>query len=129
MIGRIKITVRESTGSIKGSFVINNQVQNAVIYALSAKVRDNTNFPDAYVPNIMSISNTLLQTKTPQIQSRAILSDGGMYFYIQTQFDQGRDGMGIYHVSFCTSRPCKVIFPGCIGTARSRLSSKSRARR
>jgi hypothetical protein len=99
MIGRIEITVRESTGSIKGSFGINNRVQNAVIYALSAKVRDNTNFPDAYVPNIMSISNTLLQTKTPQIQSRAILSDGGMYFYTQTQFDQGRDGMGIYHVS------------------------------
>lgn len=98
MKGKIRITIRRGDGTVSHDCTISNTVQAVVINALAAKIRDNTLFPDEYVPNFMSITNNLMQTVYPRIQSRAALANGGMYFYASSQFDDGEANMAIYSV-------------------------------
>jgi len=96
--GQIRIRIIGSDGCVKSAHTVNNQIQPVVRYALAAKMRDNTLFPDDYVPNFLSVTSNHMETVFPRIQSRAVLANGGMYFFTITQFSQGDDGMYVYSV-------------------------------
>lgn len=98
MTGRIRIKVRGSDGRVKLDRTVGNAIQTVVRDALAAKIRDDTPFPDEYVPNFLSVTSSLMETVYPRIQSRAILASGGMYFFAITEFTQGDNNTAIYSV-------------------------------
>lgn len=100
MVGQIEITVSDAQGKVKGQFVIDNQVSETVINALAAKMRDDTDFGDHYVPNFMQIGNNLNQYLRVRIQARNITSSGAMYFFVgDLNFgDQGEEDMHLIYV-------------------------------
>ena len=78
MTGRVRIRVIGSEGQVKHDYTINNSIQSVVREALAAKVRDNTPFPDEYVPNFFSVTSSQMETGYPRIQSRHAMTDRGM---------------------------------------------------
>ncbi len=73
-------------------------------------MRDNTPFPDEYVPNQMTVVNNLMQTQTPRIQSRAIGSNGKMYFFTITQFPGGQNNMTLYSIALANNDGATIAF-------------------
>ena len=103
MTGRVRIRIIGSEGQVKHDYTINNSIQSVVREALAAKVRDNTPFPDEYVPNFFSVTSSQMETVYPRIQSRHAMSDGGMYFFAITEFSQGDDETYVYAVGLLNS--------------------------
>jgi len=114
VIGQVRIRIIGFGGQVKHDCTIGNTIQPVVRNALAAKIRDDTPFPDEYVPNFLSVTSSQMETVYPRIQARAVLADGSMYFFAMAQFSRGDDNTYVYSVGLLSSEYWPIA--GAIGS-------------